>query len=344
MMKPLIKILILLLAVLILILQPLAGQITKGQGKLRGTVKDEQGNPLAGVRVTLHSIRAMSEPLVLQTDKNGQWTAYWIRGGQWNMEFELKGYYPKRDFKVIAEDGTIYQKDVVLKKIEDKKISKEELKKLDRGFELFNFHNYDQALELFNEVLDKSPRLNIVHLYVANCHYQMKNWDKAIEHFQQAGRQQPDNYYIFQSLGNCYFQQGEYIQAIESYKKVLELQPDHLEAVRSIGKSYFNQKDHRKAIHWYEKLDLSLIESPNVAYNIGVFYVNRGTMDKAVIYLKRAVQLKQDFLDALYQLGISYMGLSKNLEARKVFETYLKYDNKSAKSGDVREFIKALKQ
>ena len=51
--------------------------------------------------------------------------------------------------------------------------------------------------EMFTGVLEKSPKLYIINLYIANCYYQLKNWDKAIEHFHQVSRQQPDNYNKF---------------------------------------------------------------------------------------------------------------------------------------------------
>jgi tetratricopeptide (TPR) repeat protein len=56
------------------------------------------------------------------------------------------------------------------------------------------------------------------------------------------------------------------------------------------------------------------------------------------------VELKGDFQDALYQLGLVNLTLGNNQEAIDIFQEYLKYDSESARADQVRNFIEFLKK
>src|SRR4030042_5904993 len=67
----------------------------KGQGRASGLVTDEAGNPLEGVKVKLFSVKAQSG-FETTTNAKGEWKAYYIRGGVWNIDFEKESYVPKK--------------------------------------------------------------------------------------------------------------------------------------------------------------------------------------------------------------------------------------------------------
>lgn len=66
--------------------------------------------------------------------------------------------------------------------------------------------------------------------------------------------------------------------------------------------------------------------------------------DKLKEDYKKAVEIKEDFLDGIYQLGLVYLNLGKNAEALNEFENYLKNDPDSEKASQVRGFIEYLKR
>ena len=100
-----------------------------GKGKLKGVVKDENGNPIGGVTVKLFSLKAASGFNII-TNKEGEWKALWIRSGMWYIDFEKPGYEPHK----ISVDVSSYKKnpliEVVLKKMEGVEISKDFLIKI----------------------------------------------------------------------------------------------------------------------------------------------------------------------------------------------------------------------
>jgi len=61
-------------------------------------------------------------------------------------------------------------------------------------------------------------------------------------------------------------------------------------------------------------------------------------------FYMKAVEKQKDSPDALYQLGLTYLNLQKNMEAIAAFEDYLKFDPDSSRATQVKAFIEYLKK
>lgn len=281
----------------------------KGQGRLIGYVFDEQGNPLEGVKVRLFSLRTQSGFEVV-TDKSGKWTAAWIRGGGWNIDFEKIGYLPRKISVEVQEFGRNPEIKINLKKAEGLVVTDELKDLLQKGNELFEQKKYDEAITLYNEILQKYP----------------------------------DAYIIYKNIGNCYFNQEKYEEAEAAYLKILEKDPQNVDAIILIGNTYANRGQNDKAMDWYNKIEFEKIEDPVVLYNLGTNYYNSSKFEEALKFYQRAVELQKDFLDALYQLGLTYLTLNKTSEAIQAFENYLKLDADSDRAGQVKSFLEYLRK
>jgi tetratricopeptide (TPR) repeat protein len=302
------RLLVLLTAVLMLIPSGIYPQ-HEGKARLKGVISDTEGNPLADVKVKLFSLRAASG-FETKTGKDGVWKAMWIRGGKWNIDFEKPGYEPKKISVSLKEDSKIITIETTLKRIKGPSLKQELMKDFEKGNRLFSEGKIDNALEIYENILEKFP----------------------------------DAYVIYLNIGNCYFEKQEYEKAILVYQKIVEKEPQHTDALISIGNSYSNMKQPDKALEWYKKIEITKIDDPVVLYNIGVFNFNAGSIKTALRFFKRSVEVKGDFTDGWYQLGMSYMSNGDNDAAISSFEAYLKYDSESEKAKQVREILKALKQ
>lgn len=284
-------------------------QAYRGQGKVRGYVFDEEGNPLEGVKVKLYSVRAQSG-FETVTDADGIWKAYWIRGGTWNIDFEKVGYKPKKisaEFKEFSKNPDI---EIKIEKIEGLVITEDLKESLRRGNELFDEEKYEEAMESYKSIIEEFPDAYIVH----------------------------------KNIGNCYFQMEKYDLAEESYRKVLEKDPSNSEAMLLIGNTYANRGQSDKALEWYSKIEFEKIDDPIVLYNIGSKFYNVSNFEVALKYYEKAVEIQEDFLDGIYQLGLAHLALGNNQEAINAFENYLKHDPDSEKATQVRGFVEFLKK
>lgn len=301
---------IIFMAAAVLVFQTMAwSQAYSGKARLKGIVTDEQGQPLADVRIKLYHVKSDSG-FETKTNAKGEWTGGMLRGGAWYLDFSKDGYEPKK----VATDLTeglpkAVTMDTKMKKVEGLFISKELLDELAKGNDLFNSGKYDEALAAYNDLLKKNPEAYVI------------------------------NY----SIGNVYFSKEDYDQAIPHYQAVLDKNPAFSQALVALGNCYANKKDLAKAMEIYNKLDIAKIDDPIVLYNIGTNYFNQSVHDQALKYYSRALELNPNSPDCLYQMGLTQLTLGQYKEAMATFENYLKQDPDSERAASVKNFIEFLK-
>jgi tetratricopeptide (TPR) repeat protein len=287
----------------------LVAQSYRGQGRLTGIVLDQDGKPIPGVKVKLFSVKGQSG-FELTTDAKGEWKAMYIRGGGWNIDFEKSGYGPKKISTTIEESFKNPAVETRLQKIEGLVISDELKAALKSGNQLFDEKKYEEAIAAYSDLVGKNP----------------------------------DAYIINKNIGNCYFELQKYDKAEEAYRKVLDKEPQNAEIMLLIGNCYSNRGEKDKAMEWYNKIEFDKITDPTVLFNIGSVLSGQSKFEEALKYYQRALDLKKDFLDALYQLGLTYVSLQNNAAAVTAFENYLKLDADSPKAVQVKGFLEYLKK
>lgn len=300
---------IIFIVIIILFSLSVFSQDYAGKARTEGIVTDQDGNPIEGVKVKFFCVKTETG-FEKFTDSKGIWKASWIKGGTWYLDFEKVGYLPKNISTEFSELSKNPQIPTVLKKSDEVLMTKSVRENFDKGDLLYQEGNYNEAIVVFNKVLEDYP----------------------------------DAYIINMSLGDCCFKMEDYAQAEEFYLKVLEKEPENHDVLMAIGNCYSNQGDNDKALEWYKKIEIDKIKDPIVLYNIGTYFYNSSQVEDALVYYKKALELKEDFLDVIYQYGLAQLALGKNDLALNEFETYLKYDSESERAAQVRGFIEYLKK
>jgi len=86
--------------------------------------------------------------------------------------------------------------------------------------------------------------------------YDDGHYDEALDLFEQVLETESDFAYAWYNKGNALYHLKEYKEAIEAYKKALEIDPEYSYADYAwynIGNSYLELKETEKAIEAYEK-------------------------------------------------------------------------------------------
>jgi len=299
------------IAVTILVMSTLVfSQDWTGQGRQTGYVFDEEGNPLEEVRVKLLFVKTQSG-FETKTDKKGKWVAFGIKGGKWNVDFEKVGYMPKKIWISVLDFRQVNPVvEVKLQKMEGLVLTDDLREELGKANSIFDEGRFEEAKSIYEGIIEKYPDAHIINL----------------------------------SIGNCYFQLEMYDRAEEFYKKVLEKDAKNSSALMGIGNCCSNQGDSDRALEWYTKIEFEKIKDPVVLYNIGTTFYNNSRHEEALKYYKRAVEIKEDFLDARYQLGLAYLARGEYAEALIEFEFYLEHDPDSERASQVKGFIEFLKK
>jgi tetratricopeptide (TPR) repeat protein len=300
---------VLIFACVALLFGSLAAQDWKGKGRFVGLVLDEANAPLEGVKVKLRNTAANAGFDVV-TDKEGKFTAAWLRKGGWNVDFEKFGYEIKKIVLEITEVAKNPDIKINLKKSVGLSVS-DDLKK---------------------------------ELLAANALYEQKNFQGALDGYNALLLKNPDAYIVYKNVGNCYFAMEQYEKAEEAFLKILAKDATNADAMVQVGNTYANRDLNDKALEWYNKIEIEKITDSTVLLNIGIIFLNLAKTEEANKYFKQAVKVNPDDLEAIERLGVSYISLQNNLEAIAVFEGYLKKDPDSERAVRIKGFLDYLKK
>ena len=287
----------------------LSAQDWKGKGRVIGSVYDQDGKPLEGVKVKLVWAKSTSGFEVM-TDKDGKWTGAWLHSGTWNVDLEKIGYIPLKKSIEVSEASRNPELKITMQKAQGFVITDELKQTLEKANQLFERKDYPAALDAYNAILAEFP----------------------------------DIYLLWKNVGNCYFAQDQYDKAEEAYSKILEKDANNVDAMLLIGNCYFNRNETDKALEWYGKIQFEKILDPAVLYNIGLNFFKTSKYEEALKYFKRSTEVQKDFEDSYYQMGVTQTSLQKNADAIATFEMFLKLFPNSEKAPQVQGFLDYLKK
>jgi tetratricopeptide (TPR) repeat protein len=284
----------------------------QGRGKIRGLVLDEgTGQPLAGVTVKMFMpiLNTFFQPSPV-TDKEGYWSANFLRTGKWTLEFDKVGYAPQTvSYNVVFDPGAL--KEVLTVKLRQIKglIVKDaivvEARKADQ---LLSEKKYPEARAILGKIIAEYP----------------------------------EAYILYKNIGNTYFAEENYEKAIASYMQVYEKAPDRADVVAAIANAYNNMGKKDEAAAWYRKLTVGDVRDIDTAYNAGVTLYNAGNPGEAVNFFKKSVEIDPNFADGYYQLGMASVALGKNDEAIVAFQKFLSIAPDAPQAATAKTILEAL--
>jgi tetratricopeptide (TPR) repeat protein len=188
---------------------------------------------------------------------------------------------------------------------------------LNKGVQAYKNAKYELAIDHFNKAVALDPRLLNARLYLATAYAQQYI----------PGADTPEN----NAMGQ---------QAIDEYKKVLAMDSKNANSVKGIASLYFNMKKFDQAKEYHEKAKQLDPNDPEEYYSIAVIdwtqtYAprqeeraklglkaeeplkdkkicealrdrNQARVDEGIENLKRALQLRPDYDDAMAYLNLLY--------------------------------------
>jgi tetratricopeptide (TPR) repeat protein len=289
-----------------------------GNGRLTGEVRDEDGNPLAGVKVALLHIESETVREVV-TNQKGKWTLMGLGGGVWKVILTLDGYRPRIEEAYVHSYSRSDSVQSVLKKAPSKEASvNADLGLVEEGYRLFADKRYEDAVGVFREFLARHP-------------------DRFRVHF---------------SIGRCYKEAGEYDQAQAEYAKVLdkirEINPA-LTGDALVGQTLAAQgeialkRGERDAAQTLFAKALALYPSyASLPFDIGDIYYGNDLFEEAAAYYALAIRVKPRWPDPWLKLGLAQLKAHNRGEARNSLATYLKLAPQASDADDIRALLESL--
>jgi tetratricopeptide (TPR) repeat protein len=293
-----------IVCVCIMVIQP---QVSSRRVKV--VVVDSANQPLAKVKITLTSSDWGDFKKEFQTNKKGE--------SKFILPMEIKHAH----FLLEKEGYQTFQQTVDLKTMR----STQAALKYEGTFTLYRADElspkqeaqqrevYDEALPFFNSGIQL---------------FQAEKFSEAAEQFEKALVVKPDFLEARENLAVAYFRAEEHEKAIAEAEKCLEAKPDSYQMLKMISVAYSALGDEESASAYLEKMkglpDAQL--SPEELFNMAVTAANQGNDQEAKTLFERSVELKPDFAQGHYQLGMCYFRLQDFARAKKELEKYLELD------------------
>jgi len=272
----------------------LTSALVAQDSRFRGSVKDEDGNPIPDAKIALTLI-SRNYSFDFKTKNNGKFYRRGIEPGEYMLAVEVEGYMPFSQ-KIYIQVGQEYKLDIVITKAQDD--GSEAKAAFDKGIRFYQDGQYKEAIEAFTELLQLMPDFAEGYFNLGMAHFRLGDADAAVTVFEKAIELKPDFLEAYFGLGQVYFDKGEEEKATQIYQKATSAIPDNARAYVNLGIICFsNNKDDMavEALLKAKDLDPSL---PQIYYQLGLVYTRKGELDKTIASFEEFLALAPDAPEA----------------------------------------------
>jgi arylsulfatase A-like enzyme/Flp pilus assembly protein TadD len=189
-----------------------------------------------------------------------------------------------------------------------------------------DFGQVPRAIEILEYGLKKNPGHTGLMSKLGIMLAEANRADEAVELLKlcvQKDKFDPEN---FNFLGVAYYKKGDFVQALENYRKALELDNNYASVFNNIGSLYLRvylaKRDEGAYRLAMDNFDRAIAIDPRLfaAYNSrGAAYKFKKRVDKAIEDWKKTIEINPNFIDAYFNIGISYLGMGDKVAALKYF-------------------------
>ena len=266
--------------------------LQRGSGRVTGTVKDTDGNPLAGAHV---EATAEGTALTIQStsNENGSWVATGFRGGTYTFTVSADGYAPvaqNMSVKELAQNPTL---DIVLQRATASGVAASEkvAEQLTAANQLYDQGDYAGALAAYQEMLNESPALYQLHTSIGNVYKAQGNLDQAVAEYRLVLEQDPSNSAALVSTGDALAKQGKFDEALPYFEQAVEINPMDGAVAYNVAELCFNSGNVAKAVEFYRKATTIKPDWANAYLKTGYAYLNLGQIDEATAQFQKVLEV-----------------------------------------------------
>ena len=166
--------------------------------------------------------------------------------------------------------------------------------------------------------------MNRTKLLCAVRLYNESKYRKALKYLLEllpTARTDKDRIPVFFFMALCYSDGGAPLEAVVAYESLLKIEPCHAQAHSNLGLIYVKLEEGEKGLYHYDR---SLECDPNNYYawvNRANYYFRLREYESAITDALRAMELKNNGVEAASLLAVSYALTGKNELMEKYFHT-----------------------
>ena len=294
-----------------------AAQDWAGSGRVKGTVTDTDGAPIAGATVYFRMLEDREAgPPPFTTNKKGAYGFLGLKGGTWIVRVEAEGFRPWNSPTPVEVYSTGVS-DPVDAQLE--RIPAEEAAAIAR-------YHANENLKAGDALVAKGDFAG------ARAEY-----EKAL-----ATVQEVDKPVVLAAIGATYINEAKIDDAKKAYEQALVVNPNHVESLKGMCNIVAYQGEIAHADELYARIPADEPIHPNILITMAMGHFNQGDIDSAKTLLDRAIRdSPQDALSHYYR-GLTKLSLGDNDAARADLERSLELDPNHREAANARDFISQL--
>jgi non-specific serine/threonine protein kinase len=167
-------------------------------------------------------------------------------------------------------------------------------------------HKEHEAYEKAKAHSDKATEKERLYIEAAYARAIEQDEDKRFRTLKQITEKYPDEKRAHHFLAAHYRANGHLYQAVEEYKKVLDLDPNYGWAMNELAYMYADVWDFAKATDYLERYIAVSPGDANPLDSMGELYFRKGELDGAIEKYREAIEVKEDFYYAYWEIGYIY--------------------------------------
>jgi tetratricopeptide (TPR) repeat protein len=301
---------------------PAAAQST---GMIKGVVKDAQGQPVDGAKVSIDMTEGVSRHFETKSNKKGEFIQIGLQGGPYKVIAE-KDKLVSNTAEVRVSISRPAEANLVLGAGNAAAASKEaaaknaELKKtFEEGVAASRAGNHDEAIAKFTASAAINETCYDCYYNIAFSESQKKDYDKAEAAYKKAIEIKPDYAEAYSGLANVYNATRKFDQAATASAKAMELSGSGAAAGGGGGNA-------------------------DAMFNQGVILWNAGKIPEAKKQFEGAIAANPNHAESHYQLGMALVNEGNLAGATTEFETYLKLAPEGPNAATAKGILGSLKK
>jgi tetratricopeptide (TPR) repeat protein len=292
------------------------------KGKVTSASSYKEAGKLDKAVATIDETIDASNP---KTESSVTWPRTWeVRGEIYQAVFQSKD----ENFKKLSDDPLTVAYDSYMKALalDDKdRFSKSVKIKLtlligdltNQAVAAFTAENYEKALKSFEQIMaieqtpvfkaDDPNSVDTVIIFNAGlAAYNAQNYDKAIEYYRNAAKYKYSGARTYQLISTSYLQKKDTLGALNVLKEGLKEYPSNGTILVEVINIFLNANKVDEALKY---LDIAIEQDPkNSSYYFakGTLYDKLQKPDDATVCYLKAIEYKEDYFDAYYNMGALY--------------------------------------
>jgi len=275
-----------------------------GKGRITGTVVDENGKPLEGVLILVEGLKT-SAKYQSYTDEKGHFAVAGMGTGQWRVTASKQGYissYLDMPIRQLSKNPSLSFTLNKMKGPTGLKTDEESSQLLEEGNLLMKEEKYEEAVEVFEELVMKYPEIYQIHLNIGTCYLRKRELDKAEEQFQlvldntlkthsDLKKDKGASLRALTGLGEVYLQKEKFETAQKYFAQALDISPEDAVSAYNVGEVYFSNQKIDEAIEYFELATKIKKEWSKPYLKLGYVYLNKGDFDKSLEYFHKFIEI-----------------------------------------------------